>query len=179
MTEETIAILVRAKISYDETKAGAREYVAQQATNVRPAQARHKILPKLIASGAITGPYTVEFLPGGELLSDQPTPPPDITLCPRLSEKAAFLRAWALHVDPPLPKPDAKELLAAADLMDEAREAIANASGVQCDIAEYHLGRLFKLWARLDQLTAALKTAAPDTLREIEESWNKEQPDGK
>jgi len=174
MTEETIAILVRAKISYDETKAGAREYVAKVAARWVADEGG-----RLSGAHVSHGDYAVQYEPDGALLSDQPTPTPNITLCPRLSEKADFLRAWALDVDPPLAPPDSKELLAAAALIDEAREAIANASGVMCDIAEYHLGRLFKVWARLDQLTAALKTAAPDTLREIEEGWNKEQPDGK
>lgn len=174
MTEETISILVRAKISYDESKEGAREYVAKQAARWVADDGG-----RLAGAHVSHGGYDVQYEPDGELLSDPPPPPPDITLCPRLAEKTDFLRAWALHVDPPLPKPDAKELLAAADLMDEAREALANASGVQCAIAEYHLGRLFKLWARLDQLTAALKTAAPDTLREIENGWEKEQTSGK
>ena len=173
MTEETITILVQAKISYDETKAGAREYVANGAAHwVANGGGR--------MSGAHVsyGGYDVQFEPDGELLSDRPTPTPDIMLCPRLAEKADFLRAWALDVDPPLDPPDSKELLAAAALIDEAHEAIANASGVQCDIAEYHLGRRFKIWARLDQLAEALKKVAPDTLREIENNWKKEQTSG-
>lgn len=160
MTEETITILVRAKILYDETKTGAREYVANGAAHwVANGGGR--------MSGAHVsyGGYDVQFEPDGELLSDQPTPPPDITLCPRLAETAQFLRNIEGKVE-------------AADLMDEAREAIANASGVQCDIAEYHLGRLFKIWARLDQLAEALKKVAPDTLREIENNWKKEQTSG-
>lgn len=161
MTEETITILVRAKISYDETKTGAREYVAKVAAD----RFRGRVA-WLSDDSASAGGYDVQYLPGGELLSDRPISPPDIMLCPRLAETAQFLRNIEGKVE-------------AADLMDEAREAIANATGVQCDVAEYHLGRLFKVWARLDQLAEALKKVAPDTLREIENDWKKEQTSGK
>jgi hypothetical protein len=157
MTEETIEILVRAKIQYDESKAGARQYVAEQAA-------------QLLGSGRLGGAhvafgaYNVDCLPGGEVISPRPVTPPDIMLVPRLRADAAKQRAAApcVHYN--------------AELIEEAIAALANASGEKCDIAEYHIRRLFKLREYAAALEQALDTAAPGAVDQIKERLkNKER----
>lgn len=142
MTEEIIEVVTRVKIMYDETKEGRRQEamdaaVAENATGY---------------TGLNSGTYTIKYLPGGQLISPRPVKPPDHMLVPKLRDRAMFLRS--------LEEADCVsdgELYHVANLVDEACEALANASGQMCDIAEYHTEKYFKLWAQRDELVKALK----------------------
>ena len=136
MTEEIIEVVTRVKIRYDETKEGRR----QEAVNAAIAANAQGY------TGLNRGTYHIKYLPGGLLISPRPVKPPDHMLVPRMRADIEAQRTG----EPTAFRDN-------SDLLEEACEAIANASGQMCDIAEYHMERYFKLWAQRDKLVEALK----------------------
>lgn len=158
MTEEIIEIVTRVKIMYDETKEGCRQEAVDTAV-ARNAQG---------VTGMNKGTYHIKYLPGGLLISPRPVMPPDHMLVIRMRADIEAQRTG---------EPQAFQ--DNSDLLEEAANAIANASGQMCDIAEYHMERYFKLWAQCDRLSAELeKVVPPHVLRSIKEGPKKEQPYG-
>lgn len=136
MTEEIIEVVTRVKIMYDETKENRRQE-AMDAAVAGVAQGY---------TGLNSGTYTIKYLPGGLLISPRPVKPPDHMLVMRMRAAIEAQRTG---------EPQAFQ--DNSDLLEEAANAIANASGQMCDIAEYHMERYFKLWAQRDKLVEALK----------------------
>ncbi len=136
MTEEIIEVVTRVKIAYDETKEGRRQEAVDTAV-ARNAQG---------VTGMNNGTYYIKYLPGGLLISPRPIKPPDHMLVMRMRAAIKAQRTG---------EPQAFQ--DNSDLLEEAANAIANASGQMCDIAEYHTEKYFKLWAQLDKLAEALK----------------------
>ena len=136
MTEEIIEIVTRVKIAYDETKEGRRQHAVDDAV-AKNAQGY---------TGMNCGTYTIKYLPGGQLISPRPVKPPDHMLVMRMRAAIEAQR-----------KENPQAFQDNSDLLEEAANAIANASGQMCDIAEYHAEKYFKLWAQRDKLVEALK----------------------
>jgi hypothetical protein len=145
MTEEIIEIVTRVKIAYDETKEGLRQKVVDAAV-ARNAQGATSINIGSVFAVQENGTYCIQYLPGGLLISPRPVKPPDHMLVMRMRADIEAQRTL-----------NPKVFRNNSYLLEDACEAIANASGQMCDIAEYHMEKYFKLWAQRDKLVEALK----------------------